>query len=436
MDPTDLWPFVYSLAIGLLIGTERERSHPASRRLAGSRTFALVGLVGAAAAFLGSWPLVAALVIVGLLVVLGYRRTSVEDPGTTTEVALVAVFLLGAMTVDHAPLAAALAIVTTILLRAKGRIHAFAREVLTDAELEDALKFLVLAFVVLPLLPNRDLGPYGALNPHRIWLIVVTLTGISWVGYIAVRALGPQRGLLVTGLAGGFVSASATTAAMARRSRLTGERDVTVSATLLASLATFVQLIGIVAVAAPAVVAYLWPAAVGGAVVIALVAVVGARRRRHGTVPEGGLAAHAAHGPPVERPGGEGRGEEPITAVDRPFALKPALVLAAILTGALFVGRWAAEVLGPDWAIAAAGATGLADAHAGALGPATLADADVITLAAGLVGIATAVAANTVTKLVISLTAGGWRFALRVGTGLLPGVAVFFAVLAVTAARL
>lgn len=126
--------------------------------------------------------------------------------------------------------------------------------------------------------------------------------------------------------------------------------------------------------------------------------------------------------------------------MDRPFALKPALVLAAILTGALFVGRWAAEVLGPDWAIVAAGATGLADAHAdahaGALGPATLADADVITLAAGLVGIATAVAANTVTKLVISLTAGGWRFALRVGTGLLPGVAVFFAVLAVTAARL
>lgn len=129
VDPTDLWPFVYALAIGLLIGTERERSHPASRRLAGSRTFALVGLVGAAAAFLGSWPLVAALVIVGLLVVLGYRRTSVEDPGTTTEVALVAVFLLGAMTVDHAPLAAALAIVTTILasqgadprLRSRGR---------------------------------------------------------------------------------------------------------------------------------------------------------------------------------------------------------------------------------------------------------------------------------------------------------------------------
>lgn len=435
MDPSDLWPFVYALAIGLLIGLERERSHPASRRLAGSRTFALVGLVGAATAFLGPWPVVAGLVVVGLLVALGYRRTSVEDPGTTTEIALVATFLLGAMTVDHAPLAAALAIVTTVLLRSKGRIHAFAREVVTDAELEDALKFLVLAFVVLPLLPNEDLGPYGALNPHRIWLIVVTLTGISWVGYIAVRTLGARRGLLVTGLAGGFVSASATTAAMARRSRLTGERDVTVSATLLASLATFVQLVGIIAVAAPSLVAYVWPAAVGGAAVIGLLALIGARRRRRGEPPKDDEVAAPDSGPVVDEVRDGGRRED-VVAADRPFALKPALVLAAILTTALFVGRWAAEVLGPDWAIAAAGAAGFADAHAGALGPATLADADVITLAAGLVGIATAVAANTVTKLVIAMSAGTWRFALRVAVGLLPGVAAFFAVLAVTAARL
>ena len=432
MDPSDFWPFVYALAIGLLIGFERERSHPPSRRLAGSRSFALVGLVGAATAFLGTWAVVAGLVIVGALVLLGYRQTSAADPGTTTEVALIAAYLLGAMTVDHAPLAAALAIVTTVLLRSKQTIHAFAREVVTDAELEDALKFLVLAFVVLPLLPDEDLGPYGALNPHRIWLIVVTLTGISWVGYIAVRTLGARRGLLVTGLAGGFVSASATTAAMARRSRLTGERDVTVSATLLASLATFVQLIGIVAVAAPSILADLWPAAVLGAMVIALFALIGARHRRDRTPSEDGDdGIDTATPDPVE----EGH-DTPVVAADRPFALKPALVLAAILTAALLIGRWAAEVLGPDWAIVAAGAAGLADAHAGALGPATLADSEVITVAAGLVGIATAVAANTVTKLVIALTAGGWRFAARVAFGLLPGVAAFFAVLAVTASRL
>ncbi len=441
MDPRDLWPFVYALAIGLLIGAERERSHPAGRRVAGTRTFALVGLIGAATAFLGPWPVVAGLVVVGFLVVLGYRRTSTEDPGTTTEVALVATFLLGAMTVDHAPLAAALAIVTAVLLRSKGRIHAFAREIVTDAELEDALKFLVLAFVVLPLLPDEDLGPYGALNPHRIWLIVVTLTGISWVGYIAVRTLGPRRGLLVTGLAGGFVSASATTAAMARRSRLTGERDATVSATLLASLATFVQLIGIIAVAAPSVLADLWPAAVVGAGAIAVSALVGARRRHrpgldhHNRAPDPDQLDEDTAGARRPGPPEEELADDEVVAADRPFALRPALVLAAILTAALFVGRWAAEVLGPDWAIVAAGAAGLADAHAGALGPATLADGDVITVAAGLVGIGTAVAANTMTKLVVAVAAGSWRFGLRVALGLLPGVAAFFAVLAVTAAR-
>ena len=78
-----------------------------------------------------------------------------------------------------------------------------------------------MAFVILPLLPNRGLGPYAVLNPERVWLLVVLLTGIGWVGYIGVRALGPERGLLVTGLAGGFVSASATTASMGRLSRTT-----------------------------------------------------------------------------------------------------------------------------------------------------------------------------------------------------------------------
>lgn len=147
-------------------------------------------------------------------------------------------------------------------------------------------------------------------------------------------------------------------------------------------------------------------------------------------ISQAGTSIHRRPGPPQEE-----LADDEVVAADRPFALRPALVLAAILTAALFVGRWAAEVLGPDWAIVAAGAAGLADAHAGALGPATLADGDVITVAAGLVGIGTAVAANTMTKLVVAVAAGSWRFGLRVALGLLPGVAAFFAVLAVTAAR-
>jgi uncharacterized membrane protein (DUF4010 family) len=417
----DLLPFVYALAIGLLIGAERERSHPDQlSKLAGTRTFALVALCGAATAFLDPWLVVAGLPVLGALMVVGYNRRSLTDPGTTTEIALLATYLLGAMTDQHAPLAAALAIITTVLLMAKAPIHAFARDIVTETELEDALKFLVLAFVVLPLLPDSDLGPYGALNPRKIWLIVVALTGISWVGYIAVRTLGPRRGLLLTGLAGGFISASATTATMARRARLTATVATPVAAALLASLATFVQLVGILAVAAPSLVGDVWPAAAVGAVVIAAVALLGYRHAGRGDPDAGETSASE---------------DEEVTAADRPFALRPALVLAAILTGALLLGRWAAEVLGTKGAVLAAGAAGLADAHAGALAPATLHEAGKLDLATALIAVGVAVAANTVTKLAVAVTAGGARFGLRFAVGLLPGVAAFLAVLVFGAVR-
>ena len=417
MSVDDLLPFLYALAIGLLVGAERERSHSDLNKLAGTRTFAVVALCGAATAFLDPWLVVAGLPVLGALMVVGYQRRSLTDPGTTTEVALLATYLLGAMTIEHAPLAAALAIITTVLLMAKAPIHAFARDIVTETELEDALKFLVLAFVVLPLLPDSDLGPYGALNPRKIWLIVVALTGISWVGYIAVRTLGPRRGLLLTGLAGGFISASATTATMARRAKLTATVTTPVAAALLASLATFVQLVGILAVAAPSIVGYVWPAAAVGAGLIAVVALLGYR--------------HAGGGEPEAGSSGDSQ----VAPADRPFALRPALVLAAILTGALLLGRWAAEVLGAEGAVLAAGAAGLADAHAGALAPATLHEIGGLDLAPTLIAVGVAVAANTITKLAVAAAAGGTRFALRFAVGLLPGVAAFLAVLVLTAVR-
>lgn len=421
MDVNDLLPFVYALAIGLLIGAERERSHPDQlSKLAGTRTFALAALCGAATAFLDPWLVVAGLPVLGALMVVGYRRRSLTDPGTTTEIALLATYLLGAMTDQHAPLAAALAIIATVLLMAKAPIHAFARDIVSETELEDALKFLVLAFVVLPLLPDSDLGPYGALNPRKIWLIVVALTGISWVGYLAVRTLGPRRGLLLTGLAGGFISASATTATMARRSRLTGTVATPVAAALLASLATFVQLVGILAVAAPSLVAYVWPAAAVGGMMIAGIALLGYRHARTGD--SGAVEA-------------TGAGPEETTVADRPFALRPALVLATILTGALLLGRWAAEVLGAKGAVLAAGAAGLADAHAGAIAPATLHEAGKLDMATTLIAVGLAMAANTVTKLAVALAAGGTRFGFRFAIGLLPGVASFLAVLVLAAGR-
>ena len=280
--------FVYSIAIGLLIGIERERSHRGGPRQAlGSRTFALLAAVGTLTALLGAWVVVAGAVVVGCLIIAGYRRTNSDDPGTTTEVAALAVFLLGVLCVTDARLAAAVAIAFMVLLTGKARIHTFAREVVTDVEIDDAIKFLVIAFVILPLLPDRDIGPYGALNPSHIWLIVVTLTGISWVGYVAVRALGPRRGLLATGLASGFVSATATTASMGRLSRSSDRFAPAVAGAQVASVATYAQLGVIIAVVSPAVALRLAVPLVLGAAVLSLVAVLTYRRSSPSATPEG-----------------------------------------------------------------------------------------------------------------------------------------------------
>jgi uncharacterized membrane protein (DUF4010 family) len=394
-----LQPFLVALAIGLLLGFERERSH--HRRIsAGSRSFALLGLLGAVAASFGPWAVVAGLAGIGALMALAYFSTSAEDPGTTTEIAALVTYLLGALAYSRPALAVALAVVVVGLLVSKNRIHRFAREIVSEVELEDAIKFFVVAFVILPLLPDRALGPYGVLNPAKVWLLVVLLTGIGWAGYIGVRALGPQRGLLVTGLAGGFVSASATTASMGRLSRTgTGLRAPLASA-LVASLATFAQLIIVIGYVDPEVLRRLWPPVLCSALVLVVVAAVvyrGAGRTQDGPAPDA-------------------------TAVpaSRPFALRPALILAAVLIFALLVGRWGAEVLGPQGAVLAAFGAGLADAHAGAIAAATLAAAGDITVDTALVAIAAALGSNLLVKIVLAFAAGGRRF----GLGFLAGMAI------------
>lgn len=372
-----LQPFLVALAIGLMLGFERERSH--GRTLpAGSRTFALLALLGCVAATFGPAAVIAGLAGIGALLALAYFRTNKDDPGTTTEIAALVVFLLGALAYSRPALAVALGVVVTGLLVSKARIHRFARDVVTEVEVEDAIKFFVVAFVVLPLLPDRPMGPYGVLNPEKVWLLVVLLTGIGWVGYIGVRALGPQRGLLVTGLAGGFVSASATTASMGRLSRgPVGVRPALASA-LAASLATLVQLIVVIAYVNPDLLRRLWPPVLTAGVVLAVVVAA---------VYRGAVR-------------GEGVGESDAGAIPagRPFALRPALILAAVLIFALLLGRWGADTLGPQGAVLAAFGAGLADAHAGSVAAATLAAKGDITALTALGAVSAALGSNLLVK--------------------------------------
>lgn len=411
MHAGELAPFLYSTAIGLLLGFERERRRPSGAPSAGLRTFALLAVFGTLCAFIGTGVVVAGLLGVVALLVVSYRRTNQEDPGTTTEVAGLATFLLGVLALHHAPLAAGLAIIVALLLAGKERLHKMVRHVVSDTEAEDALKFLIIAFVVLPLLPNKDLGPQGVLNPRHVWLIVVLLSAISWIGYIAMRMLGVRRGLLVAGLAGGFLSATATTASMGHRSREGVPMGTAVASAQIASVATLFELVVILAVVSRTMVRYVLPSVLVGAVLLALIAWRGERRTRD--------TSPASESQPL--PG-------------RPFRLVPAVILAGILTLALLVSRWGSATFGPKGAIVAASAAGLADAHAGAIASTALYTQHKLAASVALLAIGASLAVNAGVKCMLAFTTGGRVFGRRFALGVIPVYAVVLAGLIATAA--
>lgn len=261
--------FATSLAIGLLIGLERERS-PAAK--AGLRTFALVAMFGTLTAMLSHkaqtpWLLISGLLLVGIMVIASYRdkRDIPEDPGTTTVTALLICYGLGAMVwYEESTLAVMLAIITTILLYFKTELQGITQN-LTRKDLISILQFAVLSFIILPILPDRNYGPFDAFNPHQIWLMIVLISGVSLVGYIALRFIGQRYGAVLLGVLGGLVSSTATTLVFTRRN---GDRsDITnlaVVVILLANLVVLVRLALITELISPTVFPYLLPVLGGG----------------------------------------------------------------------------------------------------------------------------------------------------------------------------
>ncbi len=303
LDPA-LWLAIGGgLGIGLLIGLERERN-PAGK--AGVRTFALVSLLGTLAALLGvyvdtAWLLPAGLLAVtGMLVVAYARVAPTEDPGTTTVAAAGVAYLLGALAgLGEATLAAALAIVVTALLYFKPELESWSAALKREEQVS-LLQFLVITFIVLPILPDRTYGPYGVLNPREIWLMVVLIAGVGVASYMAMRVAGERHGMLLTGLLGGLVSSTATTALYARRSNESpAMSQVALVVVSLANLVVLVRVAVLAAVVAPGVLPRLAP-----------VARRGARRRPRGRrVPAAPSAArHAARAAAGAQPGRDRHG--------------------------------------------------------------------------------------------------------------------------------
>ena len=201
IDPVIL-NLAVALGIGLLIGAERERrkGEGPSRSPAGIRTFAVTSLAGAVS-FIAGGEVLFAVATAGVIVLtaVAYWRGHEDDPGLTTEIALIVTALLGGLSMQQPALAGGLAVTVAVLLAARTPLHSFVRTVLTEDELKDALIFAGSTLVVLPLVPDRPMGPYGALNPHSIWILVILVMAISAAGYITVRTFGARFGLPIAG---------------------------------------------------------------------------------------------------------------------------------------------------------------------------------------------------------------------------------------------
>ncbi|MDQ3625442.1 MAG: MgtC/SapB family protein [Verrucomicrobiota bacterium] len=216
-----------SLGLGLLLGLQRER---AEASIAGIRTFPLIALFGTVCAQMGQafggWVVGAGLLALAAIVVVANAaklKAGHVDPGMTTEISALLLYALGGyLVVGHMAVAVVIGGAMALLLHLKEPMHRFA-EAVGDRDMRAIMQFVLLTLVILPVLPRRDVGPYGVWNPFEIWLMVVLIVGISLGGYVAYKLFGARAGTLVGGLLGGLISSTATTVSYARRSRENAE---------------------------------------------------------------------------------------------------------------------------------------------------------------------------------------------------------------------
>jgi uncharacterized membrane protein (DUF4010 family) len=379
----DLMGVGMALAAGLLIGLERgwhQRDLPDGHRVAGLRTFALIGLLGGLSGLLaqqwGAIVLVAVLAAVALLILAGYVVTARMHRvmGLTTAMAAITTFLVGVLAAGGSTLlAAAVAVVTVSLLQLKRPMHSGIGK-LTETELTSGIQLLLISVVVLPVLPDRGFGPFAALNPYKLWWAVVLLALLSFLGFVLMRWLGTRRGLTLTALLGGLVSSTATTATLARWSREAPQwRPLAAGGATLACAAMFGRMAVLVGVAAPA----LGAATVG---TLGAMAVAGAAFGAYLTTRE-----HAQ--------------DLPDLSTQSPLKLTAAVQFALFLAGVLLAGRFLSERFGDAGLMVTAAISGLVDVDAITLSVGRMVSDGVVGAAVAGSALFLAAAVNQVTKL-------------------------------------
>lgn len=399
VTPATALPSIMGLAtaagLGLLIGLVRERAniehlHP----IAGLRTHALAALAGAIAFWLGAAVLIALLAGLAVMTALSYQRTSQSDPGLTGEVTLLLTPLLGALAMQAAPLAAGIGVVIALLLQAKAGLHHFSKVLLSEQEVHDGLVLLTSALVILPLLPNVPIDPWGVLRPDAIWRLVVLVMGVGMLGHVAQRAAGARWGLPLAGFFAGFVS---STAAVAGYGAMVRQRPdlaaYAAPAALLSNLASLLLMAAVVAVASPALLAASALPLFGAGAVLLAVALLG------------------LHARPVAA-------SEPPSLSSRSFQLRHAVLLAAAISMVVLISAALNRALGNTGALITAAFAALAEWHAAAASLAQLAAADALPLADARCGLLLMLVSSALAKTVLAFVSGGRGYGMRLAVGL------------------
>lgn len=391
--PDDYSAYVSALGLGLLIGIVRERQRDSQQKIAaGMRTHTLAALVGAVGWQLGLPVFAIALASVALLAFGSYRLNPSSSPGLTGEVALVLTTLLGGLAQPEPGLAAALAVLVALLLQSRAALHRFSRELISEAEVRDGLLLLAAIVLVLPLLPNAAVGPYGVLNPAKLWQLVVLVMAISAAGHIALRVVGSRFGLPLAGFFAGFVSSTAAIAGFGQRLReQPALRRSCVAAAEAAALASLLLAIPVLGTVSTAYLSLVLPQLLAFGAVLALAVLLGLRG--DGVDPEAAMP----------------------TAASRMFRLSHALVFAALIAGVLLLSAFLQERFGSAGALLTSAIAALIELHAAMASIAQLGGSGALSDAMAEWALQAVLLSSVLARSAVAFTAGGRAYGLRVG---------------------
>jgi uncharacterized membrane protein (DUF4010 family) len=404
-----------AIAIGALVGIDREQRKREEEQhgAGGLRTFMLIGLLGGLVGMISQQMQSAAVIAAGVGAVLALIITSrlihanrgLDTLGLTTDIAMLAVFFLGALVMmDQQVVAVALGIGVAAIVAFKERLHGLVEKVGRE-DLYAVLKLLIASGIVLPVLPNETIDPWGTINPYKIWWLVILISGLSLVGYVLTRWLGPGRGAAITGLVGGLASSTAVSLEFARRSKIEKETpgiaDALASGVLLAWVVMFVRVIVIAGVIHPPVLKSLaWSMGAMGAITLVLAAWFLWR---------GSEASKKTSGHAVP--------------MKNPFSLWSAIKFAAVFSAVIVAVDLSRQYVPTSGLYIVALVAGLTDVDAITLSMAQMTKGGgPLTVAA--ISIVIAVASNTIVKMGMSVVLGsaGMRNRMIVGTAIILAV--------------